>query len=231
MPFDRRHVVLQWGGTLPGGEIWSNSLRLASSGEGPTAAVPTHDDMITWLNTTVKDALAAYHGGTTAGVHQFAKLVYAKLNVVDQNGHYVEDTTNEYVWSPTLAGGNGGTLHPNQIALVVTLATDFERGHAHQGRYYMPLPAFAVASSDGLISTSDANFAANAAKQLVEALSVDPAQVVLPVENMRVCVMSQRGTGATRPVTGIKVGRVLDTQRRRRQELPESYVRVTVAQH
>ena len=31
MPFDRRHVLAQWGGTLPGGEIWSNSLRLAST--------------------------------------------------------------------------------------------------------------------------------------------------------------------------------------------------------
>ena len=49
MPFDRRHVLAQWGGTLPGGEIWSNSLRLASTDTGPDADVPDHDEMVTWL--------------------------------------------------------------------------------------------------------------------------------------------------------------------------------------
>jgi len=56
MPFDRRHVLAQWGGTLPGGEIWSNSLRLASTDTGPDADVPDHDEMVTWLTGPAKDA-------------------------------------------------------------------------------------------------------------------------------------------------------------------------------
>jgi hypothetical protein len=36
-------------------------------------------------------------------------------------------------------------------------------------------------------------------------------------------VMSRHGSGSTHKITGCKIGRVLDTQRRRRRSLPENY--------
>src|SRR5678810_1397414 len=76
MPFDRRHVLAQWGGTLPGGEIWSNSLRLASTDTGPDADVPDHDAMVEWLTTYAKDAVAAWHGSFDLKCSNQAKLAY-----------------------------------------------------------------------------------------------------------------------------------------------------------
>lgn len=42
--------------------------------------------------------------------------------------------------------------------------------------------------------------------------------------DLKVVVMSNKGTGITRAVESIKVGNVIDTQRRRRNQLIESYV-------
>ena len=47
--------------------------------------------------------------------------------------------------------------------------------------------------------------------------------------NLKVVVMSNKGSGITRPVELIKVGNVVDTQRRRRNQLVESYVQQTIS--
>jgi hypothetical protein len=225
--FDRRHVLAQWGGTLPGGEIWSNSLRLASSTTGDTASVPTEPDMIAWLEGSAQAAVAAYHSGTTAQIHQAAKLTFLKLNVVDLNGRYVQQNTLEHVYSPVVSGGGATTLYPNQVALVISTTTDFQRGLAHRGRYYMPLPVFPLDPISGLISQTNADFAAGAAATFIDALADQPGP---DLPDMRVCVMSAKGTGATNVVTGVDVGRALDTQRRRRVELAESYAHAVIVQ-
>jgi len=228
MPFDRRHVLAQWGGTLPGGEIWSNSLRLASTDTGNDADVPSHDAMVEWLTTYAKDAVAAWHGSFDLKCSNQAKLAYLKMNVVDIAGRYVELNTLEYLYSPVVPGGSASNIHPTQIALAVSLTTEFSRGHAHRGRFYVPMPVHVVDATTGLISVSDAIQVATAAKTFIEALADEPGPDILP--GMRVCVMSQRGTGATNVVTGVDVGRVLDTQQRRRNALKETYQHVTVDQ-
>src|SRR4029450_5237837 len=128
MPYDRGRGLAQWGGTLPGGEIWSNSIRLASSDTGNNASVPTQPDLIAWLEGPAKDAVAAFHGRADTGIHAQAKLTFLKMNVVDINGRYVEQETHEYVYSPVVPGGSHSVLHPNQCTLVVSTCTAFERG-------------------------------------------------------------------------------------------------------
>lgn len=229
MPYDRRHIVVQWGGTLPGGEIWSNSLRMGSSGLGDGAPVPTHGDLETWCHGSAKDAVAAYHGSTTAQIHTAAKLAYLKMNVVGLDGRYVDPNTIEHVYSPVVSGGGATVLYPNQVTLVISLTTDVSRGYAHRGRYYMPLPVFPVVEADGMISAVAAGFAAGAAGAFIQALANEPG-LDLGVFDQRVLVMSKANQGSTHVVTGIDVGRVLDTQRRRRADLPESYVHLAVDQ-
>lgn len=223
MAYDRRHILAQWGGTLPGGEIWSNSLRLASSVTGPLSWVPTQSELIAWLEGPAKDAVAAFHTSTGAHLGMNAKLAYLKMNVVDMNGHYVEQTTHEYVYSPQPFGNSNAVVHPTQVALVVSTTTAYARGPAHRGRFYLPLPAIMVTPSTGLISVTDAQDVAASAATFISALHDQPGIDPIGDDDMHVCVMSRGGAGATNRVTGVDVGLVLDTQRRRRNALPENY--------
>lgn len=228
MPFDRRHVLAQWGGTLPGGEIWSNSLRLAGDNTGDSAHVPTHDEMVEWCTTTGAAAVAAFHGDFGAKISSQAKLTFLKMNVVDMSGHYVENNTIEHVYSPVVPGSSNANIHPTQVTLVVSTTTEFSRGWAHRGRFYLPMPCHLVDAVSGLISVPDALQVATAAATFIEALADEPGFDAQG--GMRVCVMSSRGTGATNVVTGVDVGRVLDTQRRRRNSLGEDYQHAVVDQ-
>jgi hypothetical protein len=228
MPYDRRHVLAQWGGTLPGGEIWSNSIRLAGDTTGNNAEVPTQGDLIAWLEGPAKDAVAAFHADPNTGIHSAAKLVFLKMNVVDVNGHYIEQTTHEWVYSPVVAGGSSANLHPNQCTLVVSTTTAFERGPAHRGRFYLPLCAKSIETASGGISTGEAMLVATAAATFLSALHDQPGLDPTLPGDMHVCVMSSVGAGATNRITGCEVGTVVDTQRRRRNAQAENYQRAAL---
>jgi hypothetical protein len=228
MPFDRRHVLAQWGGTLPGGEIWSNSIRLASDGTGNSADVPDFEAMQTWLHGPAKDAVAAFHARADTGVHAQAKLTFLKMNVVDMNGHYIENTTFEHAYSPVVAGGSQANLHPNQCTLVVSTCTAFERGPAHRGRFYLPLCAKSIDSATGGIGGPEAMLVAVSAATFLSELHDQPGIDAGVSGDVHVCVMSSQGTGATNRIIAVEVGTVIDTQRRRRNAMTEVYQRAAL---
>lgn len=208
-PFDSEHVYVQWGGKLPGNEQWSCGLRMyktVSSALAPDASFVA----------AAKTAIQAYHTSTTAFISGAAKLSYVKANVINVSGHYAFPVTEEVTVADVAGGGAAIPPHPNQIALAISLITGFSRGPAHRGRFYMPLPMF-LPAADGLISVSDRDYAKGAAQGLISGLNAITA-------NLQVGVFSRKaGAAGHRQVTGVEVGRVLDTQRRRRRSLVEMY--------
>lgn len=208
-PFDSGHWVLQWGGKLPGNETWSCSMRMALTG----GAVVIDDAKLT----AAANAITAYHQNAASFISVFAKLSFVKLNAVDVDGHYVTNPTNEKILAD-LGGGSAQAApsFPNQVAWAVTLTTGFSRGLAHKGRFYNPLPIPAV-GVDGLTTAGNATSVKNTATTLLGALNaIDPG--------LQVAVFSRKAGAPThRLVTGIQVGRALDTQRRRRRKLMENY--------
>jgi len=229
MPYDRRHVVIQWGGSLPGGEIWSNMLHGGSSSTGDNATVPNEDRMETWVHGELKDAVLAFHQRAATRTHVACKLLYVKANVVDVNGHYVHQNTHEHVYAPPAAGGSSFLYHPPQVSWVISLTTDFARGLAHQGRFYLPAPSVEVDATTSLVAAADATALAGSVKTFIEGLADTAGWDVL--NPFKVLVMSKGGTGgATNPVTGCRVGRALDTQQRRRREIQEQYVSTAIDQ-
>lgn len=225
--FDRTHLYLVWGGGLPGGEIWSNSLRMTGPNLGDgILGVMTAAQLETWVQGDLKDKVQAWHTDAQAHVHGGATLAFVKGNYVNMAGHYVDAITHEHVYSPAVGGSSSAAVHPNQVSLAVSLATGLERGYAHRGRFYMPLPAIVI-RTDGMISQGDADEVAGAAARFLTALN-DWAGLDRPLSE-NVAVMSKHGTGATHTVTAVEVGRVMDTQRRRRAEIPENWVTAPVA--
>lgn len=219
MPYDREHGVLVWGGTLPGGESWSNSLRMAETEETVFENDAAGWDMQMYLD-HYTGILQAHHADANAFVSDRCKLNFVKFNRVDVNGRYIDPTTFMNTFAD-VAGGRSGNVHPNQICLVISFGSAVSRGPASKGRLYSPMPAVAI-ETNGLMSVGNATDARDRWKSLIEDLSDVPG--LDEASEPGAVIMSKAGTGTkTRRISSVRVGRVLDTQRRRRRNLAESY--------
>lgn len=209
-PFDATHLYLQWGGKLPGGEEWSCGIRLANTGSAPTG-------MSSGMLTSYTTAVQAFHVATNTGISSHAKLSFVKCHPINTDGHYLDENS----WISVLADVAGGIamtdpVYPNQVAWAVTLTTGFSRGPAHKGRFYVPLPTCPTRAA-GLTDVTYATNLSGTVDTLVAALNAVNA-------DYDVAVFSRKaGAPAHRLVTGNLVGRVLDTQRRRRRKIGEDY--------
>jgi hypothetical protein len=207
-PFDSTHLYVQWGGKLPGGEIWSCGFRMWKAGgctpaDATAALVP------------VSAAIASYHARATSHINARTLLSFVKVNAIDVDGHYQGAGTTEALYADLNGGGVDAGVPPNQVALAVTLLTGFSRGPAHMGRWYNPLPD-TIVSADGTIPAAKALEVANSTKTLLTNVNAGGGPQMV--------VMSRKaGAAGHRAVTGIEVGVILDTQRRRRGALPEGY--------
>jgi hypothetical protein len=171
---------------------------------------------------SVTAAVQAYHQDVNTGIAYAAKLSFVKIAKIETNGLYpAEFIAAEHVYA-NLPGGGGNATVPNQIALCVSLLTAVTRGPAHRGRFYLPMPTAAPDTTTGLIASNVAGNCVISTRTFLEALSDWPG--IDTTFSPNVVVMSRKsGAPKTREVTGVAVGRVLDTQRRRRRSLQENY--------
>jgi len=206
-PFSAEHMYVQWGGKLPGGEEWSNGLRLR--GSNPIFPAADAQSLLPGLVT----ALSAYHARATTLVHASAKLSYVKCNAIGVDGHYSSQITYETVVAD-VAGGSTSQCPPNQVTMVVSWLTAFSRGPGHRGRMYVPLTATNL-DTDGSVFAANVTGAKTSANTLLTAINaINP--------DFKAAVFSRKAGAATsNDITTASVGRILDTQRRRRRSLLE----------
>jgi len=221
VPFTQNHILVQYGGTIYTNEIWSNSLRLGFT--------DPH------VSTYIEDYVAAnYVNAATAVGNVFSnytyastdtKLTYFKMNAVGTDGHYSSSSvTNRFDYTaPGKPGGGSAGSGAPQLAVAVTLLTGAVRGLANKGRIYVP--ALNATAAGGSMSSTIADTFTAGTKLIIDALNAMPNDSLLGTP--KVSVMSNVRNGVTRRVIGIRVGVVVDTQRRRRSALKESY-RATV---
>lgn len=223
-PWDRDHGYLQFGGKLPGNETWSCGFRMSATEGTVIGGENTGGWDMDELVDHYVTAITAWFSNANAHIHPSCKLQFVKFNKINQSGHYIEPTTTERVFTDVPGGGGqiGSVLYPNQVALAITLTTAVNRGPAHAGRIYSPMPCMAV-GADGLITIAAADYVRTGFRTLLEAISDAPGLDTVEGAPDVVVMSRKQGAPITRRVTGIRVGRVLDTQRRRRRSLPESY--------
>lgn len=210
-PFLQTHMLLVWGGEVNGGETWQNSIRLADSLGGPISEGPILASMAGYVT-----ACTAFFGRTATHISPRATMTFVKLNKIGIDGLYADPVSHETAVTPVGGGSAYGNDFPNQVAWVVSWKTAFARGPAHAGRIYLPLPDVPV-RSDGLCDPLDATACEGSAATFL----ADLAAVVSGVAPF--CMSRKLGAPAMNVITGARVGRVLDTQRRRRRSLREQY--------
>jgi len=209
-PFVAPHLYLQWGGTLPGNEQWSCGLRMSQINTGPWP-----DTDAAAMLPAAATAIEAFHSRPASKINVYCMLTYIKLNPINVSGHYDLPTTNELAITPE-SGGSSTNLYPNQVALAASLVTAVTRGPAHAGRIYLPMPTAAVLP-DGEITAADRDTIKGSLTTLLTDLNALRTNYAVAVHSRK------SGAPAQRVVTGWRVGRVLDTQRRRRKSLAENY--------
>ena len=222
MVYDVSHLRLTFGGPLFLSETWSCGLRIASVEGAATGPLPQADAVQFCLDriTEVTDKVIAYWVALSNATNPAAKLTWVKLNPIQTSGLQYPDTdTVVQTFAPPTAG-SVQTQFP-QIALAVSLMTGLARGRAHTGRFYLPAGGSIGVDGSGNISTLLALAVADATSDFINALN--DWSGVDPLWGANVHVMSNLDTGRRRKVTSVRVGRTIDTQRRRRSSIPELY--------
>lgn len=224
MPYLRPHMYLSILGDAYGGtEHWQFGMRLFDGGlSGQVTADAAGPIVSSWWSNVNNGFI---------NTHRFTSVKCARIGV---DGKYEPNTiSGEWfavppVVGPTLWAADQQAIPQNTI--VGTLTTAVPRGYASKGRIYLPPQIYNVLS-DGLISATDATSVANSIKTLINNLVAHSVigPVVIASRGKGVRSIDDKGKvhytypnpGAENNVTGVQVGRVVDTQRRRRRQLSE----------
>lgn len=213
MAYPNNFLKISWGGSIYGDkDIWTNAINFG---------VPGGDVNFDLLDATVAFAtlptlVANWFESAEAHISRHVTLEWLKIAFINAEGVYDRDPL---IWEyePFLIGNETGNTAP-QLTTAVSFNTDVRRGAGRFGRIYPPLAA--VIGPNGTTLPATAEEMRDAAAQLVGNAQLSLS--ILGVANIRAIVASQK-TAQHNPVTGIRVGLVVDTQRRRRNAFPELY--------
>jgi hypothetical protein len=211
-------ALLTFGGPLfDGTEEWSCGLRLA--GAGAEAASDEAADQV--LCNSYADAIST-SWSTKYISRPDAKLAWVKFNRVGLDGKYrFEYTLRKDFAAPVAGNGTSTDRFPAQISLVATLRTASRRGLANAGRIYLPAPS-TMLDSDGRIQAQQRGQVMQGVVHLLDGINAVDA-------SLHIAIASKVRTGATKRVTRVEIGRVLDTMRSRRSSLVEDYAGTDLA--
>lgn len=202
MTFPTKLLRLQLGGPLYGVDQWSIGFHFTTSGEVAPAS------------SLVAITEAFYDSLSAAGRHDTAKLGYIKFNELDHiTGKYSDPAGSNAHYYGTPYGTTGVIGRLPQATLCATLTTVKQRGRGHAGRVF--LPGYPDVTPTARLAQGDCMATANAVATYLNAMTLmDP--------ELTAVVWSKIGD-SVEPITGVKVGDIVDTQRRRRGSITEQY--------
>lgn len=194
-------------------EIWSFSTKWKSDVAGaPDLGVgDIHDDQ-------VEDALTGLFNNSTfsGGV----KCTEWRAYKIGADGTMQGNPRQVLFASGSEPQGSSGLRMPTQLSLTVSTVSA-NRGPARYGRFYLPGPSVAI-GSDWRLSASDATAYNAAAVTFVKAIS-DACDIPNDQRSVPMINVSGISGGSFQEVDHLRVGRVYDTQRKRRNALVEDY--------
>lgn len=213
-------------GTCFGGtETWSTGFFMGSPTADMTgASAPGSQSIAT--------AWQTFFTATNSSIDDGYKTVQVKRALLNVDGSTDIDEIDYYDYPAPISGAS---LHaaplPAQLALVATMTSDNQRGLASKGRMYLPGVNVPIGGTTGKIDATSAGNIATNFKTFLDACNVGTgvAGRVILASKGRKAPPAQNGDtvyagGVNAWVTGVRVGDVYDTQRRRREQLAETYV-------
>ena len=210
MPYSDHLRVTMSGpiGDLDGSvERWSCRLNMSDPAPATSASSTYLEDIVADCKAWVSAESAVWQG---AGLDQ------VKVAYIGPLGTYRKDAFVSDFPPVRFTGAGNIPKFPYQVACAVSLETG-QRGGSKRGRIYLPVPIVSM-EGDGQFTLLDATGIRDRFGVFVNNLNNGPG-VTAP--EPRVTIASVKGFNTD--VTSVRVGRVLDTVRRRRRSLPEAY--------
>jgi hypothetical protein len=195
-------------GTMPSGEVWSvNPVFRLNPPMIPTDVQMVNiAEAINLLTVPSGLKLTMSSGTIVTGCRVEARSAAGVLDKVAEGARSVP------------AVGTGASPHPFQSAIVLTLLSPTASARG-RGRLYWPATGVALTASTLRIAGGDLSSIAVAAESYL--VQIQSALSTVLSHDVALCVWS-RVSSITHAVQKIRVGDVVDTQRRRRDSLVES---------
>lgn len=216
------HYLLQISGSLHGTEEWSNNLRLM-----PDVGLAVDETLYEQVFDDLEADCRAFFA--TSMFHTGLTVDTIKLNRIGPDGKYLDPIGSKTRFPAIEIRGTGSAAHPPQVALVATLKTAAARGYGSRGRIFLAginQAQSTISNSDGRISEPMALNLQTNVQTFLNNINNWPG-IDGWFAGLQVAVVSKGGllgAGVGRTVTGVTMGRTLDTQRRRREDVQESYL-------
>jgi len=188
-----------------------------------SAATFNPDD---YLNDQAGPAFVAWQLGANR-ISSTCLLQQLKLSpIVGPSGHlipappYASGTPCVLTYTPAAPGGSTASILPLQNALVISHRTN-QVGKHGRGRIFRPglNPTNALTGTGYLGTVAQTDFV-TLQQTLLDALTYSPAGVGTPHVHS---IVTGKPWSQYAKIASVRVGNVIDTQRRRRRSLPETY--------
>ena len=147
----------------------------------------------------------------------YSDLVGVKVAAIGPDGTYLTDPA--LYTAPTPTSGDDLNVPP-QCTVVLSLRSGLVLGKGNYGRMYLPHTRFAMATGVPYTDTAITDDVAETAVTFLNAVNTLSNSAVA---GSAVSILSQAGTGSSKKVEEVWVGRIGDTQIRRRNRLTENY--------
>lgn len=222
------HRVTISGTSYNAAEIWSTSFYVGHHNQAMGTALQGVADAI-------RTAWTTFFTSTDVAFSNKWQTNQIKIARILADG---KTDTNNVIYAPygtAISGNSSFNRYPPQIALAATLEVAGKRGLASKGRMYLPGIAQAI-EDDGRLSAANSLKVVNGFKAFMDQVNVavsGDGAVILASQGKRVKNAQGEyepvpGTAVNDYVTRVRVGSVYDTQRRRRNDLVETYQTATL---
>lgn len=199
-------------GTGNAADIFTHSLGVVSNADASTVGAAIRDS---WVQ--VWQA-----GGSGLDQHYNASTIYEEVTVASVLDPMVPDLSaaQHVPFTPVLPGLGLSETLPQQNAIAVSLTAGLRpNGTPFRGRFYLPAPQTLVVAGDGLL---DPAVQSNILTQIQGHFTRLSAAGHVP------SIWSRTVEDLVSAVTQVRVGNKIDTIRRRRNALPETYVTAAI---
>lgn len=218
MSYNGNSLYITWGGAIgnPEVDVWQCGLKISDMSALDAARVlPTAGQ----LETLLSDVIMPFHSSTATKISDYASVYWAKAAILDEEGHYNQEPV--VVELPPIDGSGAATSASSPVqSMVISLSSGGSFGQANHGRFYLPWTTFTV-SGDGTVD--DGERAALRVRALTFLNEFSSWAKTVDI-NYQLVIMSKVGSGTTKVARVMRVGNVVDVQRRRRNKIVENYV-------